>query len=330
MSLNISSGIRKNKKIWEKTKSSLLARTTPYTPQFIAVSRETHSDGGFHLHALVMCKCRIYIRSADWFDIDGYHPNIEAAKSYSNVYSYICKVSDPTTYGTYKNPYSKPNNWNLNLPSTPPKNRSFKQIVHESESAEDFLERVKSNFPYEWATKLHGLEYAADKLYPKPDDPPYQPPDGESTFKIPPELLEWCKNNLCVINPHFYLVSHPEASIDQLKWIVQNTDDQIIKLFNPFRVIPDLVCKEPPFTYLEQAEQEKQHGLDPWEDTITIADSLTGPNTMKMRSLTSLMTLSGSTSTHSNQSLDSNANILSIQSMGRKRSSKEASRQLFF
>ena len=272
----------------EYLKNCLLAKTVTYSPTFIAVSRELHSDGGYHLHSLVMCKSRIYIRTPDWFDFDGFHPNIEAAKSCSNVYAYICKVNDPVTYGTFKNPYSKPKFFQ-SLPDTTPKNRTFKEIVYSSDSAEDFLNRVKTNFPYEWATKLRGLEYAAEKLHPKIEEP-YEPPPEKSSFQIPTPLLNWCKNNLCVINPHFYLISSPYATVDNLKWIVENTDDQLTKLLNPFRVIQDQELEEHPSTSLDQVVPEKPPGPDLLEDITTTVDSSITQDMIKMRSLTSLMT----------------------------------------
>ncbi|KAI3452418.1 hypothetical protein Pfo_009083, partial [Paulownia fortunei] len=49
-----------------------------------------------------------------------------------------------------------------------PKNRGFRDIVEESTSAEDFIEKIKKTYPYKWATKLKFLEYAAATLHPAP------------------------------------------------------------------------------------------------------------------------------------------------------------------
>ena len=70
-----------------------------HNPNFVAAVRETHKDGSFHLHALVMCSRRIYVRSARWFDIDGFHPNFKSTRHPTAVYSYL-KEGTPYEIGS--------------------------------------------------------------------------------------------------------------------------------------------------------------------------------------------------------------------------------------
>ena len=167
-----------------------------HNPNFVAAVRETHKDGSFHLHALVMCSRRIYIRSARWFDIDGFHPNFQSTRHPTAVYSNLNKEGTPYEIGSFQSPFSRAAQ-NKDPASTPPKNRSFRDIVESSTSANDFLIKVRDTFPYEWATKLKGLEYAASRLYPI-HELTYEIPDDQQTFVIPQELQDWCRSNLIV------------------------------------------------------------------------------------------------------------------------------------
>ena len=116
-----------------------------HNPNFVAVVRETHKDGSFHLHALVMCSHRIYVRFTRWFDIDGFHPNFQSARHLTAVYSYLKKEGTPYEIGFFQSPFSR-GAQNKDPASTPPKNRSFRDIVESSTSADDFLIKVRVPF----------------------------------------------------------------------------------------------------------------------------------------------------------------------------------------
>lgn len=58
---------------------------------FIRVVQETHEDGNFHLHALICLPRRGNFRDEAAFDVDGYHPNIQAARSIRDIHAYMSK-----------------------------------------------------------------------------------------------------------------------------------------------------------------------------------------------------------------------------------------------
>lgn len=59
--------------------------------QYIAVSKETHEDGGYHLHAMILFENKKNIKNQKFFDIDNYHPNIQATRNIEKWVEYIQK-----------------------------------------------------------------------------------------------------------------------------------------------------------------------------------------------------------------------------------------------
>lgn len=62
-----------------------------YPIEHVAVCRERHADGGFHLHVYVRWRKKVDIKNAKTFDIKGFHPKIEPCRSPENWYKYIHK-----------------------------------------------------------------------------------------------------------------------------------------------------------------------------------------------------------------------------------------------
>lgn len=62
--------------------------------ELVVVCHEYHQDGGDHLHAYIGLKKRQNIRKADFFDIEGFHPNVQSCRSISNWIKYVKKDGD--------------------------------------------------------------------------------------------------------------------------------------------------------------------------------------------------------------------------------------------
>lgn len=58
---------------------------------YILIGRELHEDGQPHLHALVSYEKKLNVKRETFFDILGYHPNIQAAKNIQALKNYIQK-----------------------------------------------------------------------------------------------------------------------------------------------------------------------------------------------------------------------------------------------
>lgn len=61
------------------------------TPDGWVCGEENHQDGGKHFHVMVKYETRIDIRDQRFFDVEGYHPNIQSVRSPKNVIKYCIK-----------------------------------------------------------------------------------------------------------------------------------------------------------------------------------------------------------------------------------------------
>ncbi|XP_060668399.1 uncharacterized protein LOC125421085 [Ziziphus jujuba] len=155
-------------------------------PTYIAVAQESHDDGNLHLHVLILTERKMDFRSPRHFDVDGYHPNIQPARSVQDVYQYVTKGGNYKEYGEPPKPNQNP---------TPKKNRTFRTIIRECNTKQEYLDKIKEVFPYEWATKLRYFEYSGEAQFPEPK-PEYKPIYTPSDFQVPPELQDWVNANI--------------------------------------------------------------------------------------------------------------------------------------
>lgn len=58
----------------------------------VAVAREQHQDGSFHLHCLAEWPGACRTRNVRHFDINGHHPNIQGCRDFRAVLAYITKA----------------------------------------------------------------------------------------------------------------------------------------------------------------------------------------------------------------------------------------------
>lgn len=60
----------------------------------VIVCREEHKDGTPHLHSFAKYANRVHVTRQDFFNHQGYHPNMLIAKSYRAVSTYVKKSGD--------------------------------------------------------------------------------------------------------------------------------------------------------------------------------------------------------------------------------------------
>lgn len=69
----------------------------------LLVAEEKHEDGGQHIHAYLAFKSRPCIRNQHYFDIRGFHPNIQTVRRVRDVINYITKEDgDPLSNFEWK------------------------------------------------------------------------------------------------------------------------------------------------------------------------------------------------------------------------------------
>nr|AOS51158.1 Replication-associated protein [Potato yellow mosaic virus] len=92
----------------EEALSQLQNLTIPVNKKFIKICRELHENGEPHLHVLIQFEGKFNCTNNRLFDLVSptrsahYHPNIQGAKSSSDVESYVEKEGDTVEWGMFQ------------------------------------------------------------------------------------------------------------------------------------------------------------------------------------------------------------------------------------
>jgi len=71
--------------------------------KYIIVCHEKHKDGSPHLHAVITFKTKVDIKKESYFDINGFHPNIQTTKNINASITYCKKDGDFIEEGSHNN-----------------------------------------------------------------------------------------------------------------------------------------------------------------------------------------------------------------------------------
>jgi len=151
------------------------------------VGRESHVDGGIHLHAFFMFERKFQSRNERIFDVDGHHPNIVAGyQTPEKGYRYATKDGDIVAGGLLESDLRE------RISETSSK---WADIVM-AESRDEFFDLVAKLDPRSLCTNFSSLRAYADWRY-RPVKEPYVTPDGLAfdTGEYP-ELDEWVRESL--------------------------------------------------------------------------------------------------------------------------------------
>nr|AHM88377.1 RepA [Sugarcane streak Reunion virus] len=256
-----------------------------WNPAYILVSREAHADGEWHLHALAQSVKPVHTTNQGFFDIEGFHPNIQSAKSANKVREYILKNPvcqwEKGTFIPRKQSFVTSSSESKN--SKPSKDDIVRDIIEHSTSREEYLSMLQKALPYEWATKLQYLEYSASKLFPDTVEEYTNPhPPTTPLLREPTTIDNWVQSNLFQVSPEAYMLCNPnclslEDALSDLEWMSSTS--------RTIQVQESLASTS-------SAQQELENLLGPvaWEDIITGRTTSTGPATTRTQSTTSLTT----------------------------------------
>nr|ADR79365.1 C1 [Tobacco curly shoot virus] len=92
----------------EEALSQLKNLETPTNKLFIRICRELHEDGSPHLHVLIQFEGKFQCKNQRFFDLTSptrsahFHPNIQGAKSSTDVKTYMEKDGDVLDYGVFQ------------------------------------------------------------------------------------------------------------------------------------------------------------------------------------------------------------------------------------
>ncbi|AAF75542.1 AC1 [Tobacco curly shoot virus - [Y1]] len=92
----------------EEALSQISALSTPTNKLFIRICRELHEDGSPHLHVLIQFEGKFKCQNNRFFDLTSpsrsahFHPNIQGAKSSTDVKAYMEKDGDVLDHGVFQ------------------------------------------------------------------------------------------------------------------------------------------------------------------------------------------------------------------------------------
>ncbi|CAC85503.1 AC1 protein [Tomato yellow leaf curl China virus-Tb[Y5]] len=92
----------------EEALSQIKALETPVNKLFIRICRELHEDGTPHLHVLIQFEGKFQCKNQRFFDLISpnrsahFHPNIQGAKSSTDVKTYMEKDGDVLDHGVFQ------------------------------------------------------------------------------------------------------------------------------------------------------------------------------------------------------------------------------------
>lgn len=136
-------------------------------PAECIIGRESHADGGVHLHAFVDFGCRFYTSDLRRFDVDGHHPNIQpCGRTPGKMYDYAIKDGDVVAGGL-----GRPGGADVANA-----NEIWDRIV-DAETAEEFWRLVRALAPRVLLTNFNSLRGYVEWHY-RPTVAPYITPPG--------------------------------------------------------------------------------------------------------------------------------------------------------
>ncbi|AQS23366.1 Rep [Desmodium mottle virus] len=179
----------------EETLSQLQNIHCSSNKKFIKIARELHEDGEPHLHVLIQFEGKCQITNQKHFDLVSpvrsthYHPNIQGAKSSSDVKKYIDKDGDTLDWGTFQIDGRSARGGCQNA------NDTCANALNAG-SAEAALAIIKEQLPKDYIFQYHNLMGNLERIF-TPKTAIYKSPFTVEQFNNVPEVLtRWAAENV--------------------------------------------------------------------------------------------------------------------------------------
>ncbi|ACB05664.1 truncated replication-associated protein [Potato yellow mosaic virus] len=174
----------------EETLSQLQNLTIPVNKKFIKICRELHENGEPHLHVLIQFEGKFNCTNNRLFDLVSptrsthFHPNIQGAKSSSDVKSYVEKDGDTIEWGMFQ----------IDGRSARGGQQTANDAAAEalnSGTKEEAMKIIKEKLPEKFLFQYHNLSSNLDRIF-MVTPAPWVPPFPLSSFtNVPDVMQEW-------------------------------------------------------------------------------------------------------------------------------------------
>uniref|UniRef100_E7BM31 Replication-associated protein n=1 Tax=Tomato yellow leaf curl virus-[Jiroft:Iran] TaxID=761706 RepID=E7BM31_9GEMI len=179
----------------EEALSQLLNLQTPTSKKFIRICRELHEDGTPHLHVLIQFEGKFQCKNNRFFDLTSptrsthFYPNIQGAKSSSDVKTYMEKDGDLLDHGVFQVDGRSARG---GCQST---NDAYAEAINAGSKAQA-LNILKEKAPRDFLLQFHNLNSNLDRIFQEPPAPYISPFLSSSFNQVPEELEVWVSENV--------------------------------------------------------------------------------------------------------------------------------------
>nr|QCQ28886.1 replication associated protein [Papaya leaf curl Guandong virus] len=179
----------------EEALSQIQNIQTPTNKKYIKICRELHEDGSPHLHVLIQFEGKFVCTNNRFFDLVSptrsahFHPNIQGAKSSSDVKSYIDKDGDTMEWGEFQIDGRSARGGQQSANDTAAK-------ALKSGSAEAALAIIREELPKDFIFQYHNIKNNLDRIFAPPLEVFISPFPSSSFDQVPEELEEWAAENV--------------------------------------------------------------------------------------------------------------------------------------
>nr|AFV52563.1 Rep [Tomato leaf deformation virus] len=174
----------------EEALSQFQNLNTPINKKYIKICRELHENGEHHLHVLIQFEGKYNCKNQRFFDLVSptrsahFHPNIQGAKSSSDVKSYIDKDGDTLEWGEFQIDGRSARG------GCQTANDSYAKALNAGD-LHAALAVLKEEQPKDYVLQHHNLRANLEKIFSKAPEP-WSPPFPLSSFtNVPEEMQEW-------------------------------------------------------------------------------------------------------------------------------------------
>uniref|UniRef100_Q9YL27 Replication-associated protein n=1 Tax=Tomato yellow leaf curl virus - Mild[Portugal] TaxID=270153 RepID=Q9YL27_9GEMI len=179
----------------EEALSHLKDLETPTNKKYIKVCRELHENGEPHLHVLIQFEGKFKCQNQRFFDLVSpsraahFHPNIQGAKSSSDVKSYVDKDGDTVDWGEFQIDGRSARGGQQSA------NDAYAAALN-SGSKSEALRIIKELIPKDYILQFHNLNSNLDRIFQEPPAPYISPFLSSSFNQVPDELEVWVSENV--------------------------------------------------------------------------------------------------------------------------------------
>nr|QXJ13562.1 replication protein [Tobacco curly shoot virus] len=179
----------------EEALSQISALSTPTNKLFIRICRELHEDGSPHLHVLIQFEGKFKCQNNRFFDLTSpsrsahFHPNIQGAKSSTDVKAYMEKDGDVLDHGIFQIDGRSARGGCQSA------NDAYAEAINSGSKA-SALNILREKAPKDFVLQFHNLNSNLDRIFTPPMEEYISPFLSSSFDQVPEELEEWAADNV--------------------------------------------------------------------------------------------------------------------------------------